>query len=175
MRTRICNIVMGISVLFILINLGGKVMIISRQAKTISNLQQKTEEARRQSAKLPARPEATVEQKIRMIIKKIPTVFTLSEYSATLRSLMDRYSLSTDNDISFAGEKIPYSFLQAYNTKFSVFGTYPDIKQFIADVQNLEGLNHFNSVTIQRDEDRSGMIRMNVDLSVYFKRENHEI
>ena len=110
---------------------------------------------------------------LKMIIHKIPEEFSLTQYAARIRSLIDENHLFFENSLVFRPEKATKSdlLLLKYNTNIIVTGSYSKIKSLISDIQNLPGIGYFDSARLVREKDNRTKVKVNLELSLFFKRE----
>jgi len=167
------KIIIIVCAVVILCNIAVRYYMINEQNKKIITLQGVIAEARSGSylkAGIPVQPLSTSQDNISSIMNKIPQEFLFTQYAAELRSLIDTNDLYIEKTLVFKSEKIKSSDLLKYNTNIAVTGSYAEIKKFIADVLNLPGVVHFNSVNFTRAKDNIDKVEFKFELSLFFKR-----
>ncbi|MCK5542485.1 MAG: type 4a pilus biogenesis protein PilO [Desulfobacterales bacterium] len=167
------KIIIYICVFAILCNIAVKFFIIGNQSKYISFLQKKAVAVRSDTSSAFERSERQISKQyndIKMIMNEIPKEFSFSEYAVKVRSLIDANQLVIEDSLIFNPKETESPFLLVYNTNIIVTGNYSNIKQFIADIQNLKGLKDLNSVSMTRDEKYRDIIKLSLRLSVFLRK-----
>jgi|GEM_PF-5178562 len=161
------------AVLIIIVNIIINFIIITNQSDHISHIKKKIMNMRNNQSitiKKTNGEKARQCNDIAMIKEKIPNLFSLSEYALNVRTLMDKNNLAIKNKMVFTPDKNPKFSLFQYNTLIIVSGAYPAVKQFLADILNLEGLKYLSSVSMIRDKNNENRIIFSCRLSVFFKK-----
>jgi len=157
-------------------NIGIKIYLTNAQSKTISTLQRKLSTARKgteMTLDYSVKPGFREQNEIKMILHKIPEEFSFTQFASKIRSLIDKNNLFVEGSLIFKPEQTATSdpLMLKYNTNISVTGNYIEIKKLLSDIQNLPGLSYFNSARLVRGKDNQSKIKLNLELSVFFKRE----
>ena len=160
-----------------------KFYFISEQEKRIVMLQKTLAAARNNSyLKADKLPEKQVEknvekEQVKAVLDQVPEEFLFTEYASNIRGLVDRNRLTLNQSLVFKHEKIKGSNTEGidgliqYATRLSVTGKYSRIRKLIADLQNLNGLVIFESLRLKKDKSGRNSVRMDMDLSVIFKKD----
>ena len=165
--------IIAVCVIVIFCNFIVKLFIINKQANKISFLQQTIAAARSESFLKANKPDEHLfseQDDITKIFQKIPDEFSFTEYASQIRALIDRNHLVVDNSLIFKPEATKMPDLLKFNTMVTITGGYGEIKALISDIQNMPGLVSLNSARISRIKDSQDKIRLNLELSVFFKR-----
>ena len=161
-----------IFVFAILCNIVVKFFVIGNQSTYIHFLQKKAVAARTDSSSAFEKSKLQISKlhnDINMIMNEIPKEFSFLEYAVKIRSLIDENQLVFEDSLIFIPEETKNLSLLVYTTNILVTGKYPDIKQFVADIQNLKGLKYLNSVSITRGKNRQS-ITLSLKLSVFLRK-----
>lgn len=157
-------------------NIAAKLYLIDGQKNRITILQKKVSAARSggylKPDNRPAENLFAEQNDLEMIIHKIPEEFSFTQYAAMIRSLIDKNHLSIKDSLVFTPAKATKTdllFLK-YNTNIIVIGSYSKIKKLISDIQNLPGIGYSNSAKLVREKDNKTKVKLNLELSVFFKR-----
>jgi len=167
------KIIIFVCIVAIFCNIAAKISIIDEQNKKVSIFQKVLAAARSGSYLTPAVPVQQVfteQDDIKKIIHKIPEEFSLTEYAAGIRELIDENHLLIKKSLIFTPEKTKNSNLLKYNTKVVVTGDYIQIKKLISDILSLPGLVYLNSARLVREKEDQGKVKFDFKLSVFFKR-----
>ena len=100
----------------------------------------------------------------------MPGELSFSQYPAKILAMVEKNGLSLVGDLGFSPAKTQISELIEYKTTLTAAGRYPDIKQFIADLKNLDGLKVLRSIRFQRDRERKRTVVVDMGLSLFFRR-----
>ncbi len=168
------KIIIYICIFIIVCNLIVKLLIVDNQTKHILLLQKRVMAMRSDSSSALEKSKqqrSKQHKEINLIMNEIPKVLSFSEYAVKIRSLIDDNQLTINSGLVFSPGKVQNPSLLIYDTKFIVTGKYPDIKQFIAAIQNLKGIKHLNSISITRDTKDNTRISLALKLSVFLKKE----
>ncbi len=168
------KIIIYICVFIIFCNLVVKFFIIDNQTQRIFFLQKRVMAMRSDSSlalEKSKQQRSKQHKEINLIMGEIPKVLSFSEYAVKIRSLIDDNQLSINGSLVFSPGKVQNPSLLIYDTKFIVTGTYPDIKQFIAELQNLKGIKHLNSINMTRNTEDNTRISLGLKLSIFLKKE----
>ena len=169
------KIIVFVCFIAIIFNMVAKIYLVNEQSKKISILQKVVAVARSGSYldpdKKPAHHIFTEQDDINKIIRKISGEFLLTEFAAEIMALIDKNHLFVEDSLIFKPEKIKQPDLLKYNTNIIVTGSYIQIKKLISDIQNLSGLSFLNSPSLVRTKDNQNKVKLNVELSVFFKSE----
>ena len=166
------KIIIYICVFAIFCNVVVKFSIIDNQSTQILFLQQRVMAVRSDNSSAFEKSKLQISKQhndINMIMNEIPEEFSFLEYAVNVRSLIDKNQLFIEHSLIFSPGETQNPTLMVYNTDIIVTGKYPDIKQFVADIQNLKGLKHLNSVSITRGKNRQS-ITLSFKLSVFLKK-----
>jgi Tfp pilus assembly protein PilO len=167
------KIIIYVCVCIMLSNIAVKYFIIGNQSSYISFLQKKAIAVRSDTSSASERSAQQISKQyndLKKIMNKIPKEFSFSDYAIKVRSLIDKNQLFIEDSLIFRPEKTLNPSLLVYNTNIIVTGNYSDIKQFIADIQNLTGLKYLNAVSMKRGEKDRERIQLNLMLSVFFRK-----
>lgn len=169
------KIILVICFLILFCNIVAKIVLTKEQGRKISVLQQRISHARQDSHVKPMKnePHQVKEQsQIKMILHKVPEELSFTHYAARIRSMIDSNDLIIEESLVFMPEKdkIPERLLVKYTTFIRVTGTYGKIKRLISDLRNMEGLSYFDSAKIIRGKKNPDKIKLDLQLSVFFKR-----
>ena len=156
-------------------NIIAKLYLIDGQKNKIFLLQKNVSAARSNSYLKSDRSAENLfaeQNDLKMIIHKIPEEFSLTQYAARIRSLIDKNHLFVKDSLVFRPEKAMKSdlLLLKYNTNIIVTGSYRKIKNLISDIQNLPGIAYFISARLVRKKDNKTKVKLNLELSIFFKR-----
>ncbi len=157
-------------------NIIAKLYLIDGQKNKIFILQKNVSAARSNSYLKSDRSTENLfaeQNDLKMIIHKIPEELSFTQYAARIRSLIDENHLSLENSLVFKPEKAAKSelLLLKYNTNIIVTGSYRKIKVLISDIQNLPGIGYFPSARLIRKKDNKTKVKLDLELSIFFKRE----
>ena len=164
---------MHIFVFAILCNIVVQYLVIGNQSTYIFVLQKKVLATRNDTSLASERSERQISKQyndIKMIMNEIPKEFSFSDYAVKVRSLIDKNKLFIEDSLVFRPEETQNSSLLVYNTNIIVTGKYSDIKQFIADIQNLKGLKFLNSVSMTREGKYRERIKLSLGLSIFLRK-----
>ncbi len=168
------KIIIYICIFFIVCNLIVKLLIVDNQTKQIFFLQKRVMAMRSDSSSALEKSKlqrSKQHKEINLIMNQIPKVLSFSEYAVKIRSLIDDNQLTINSGLVFSPGKAQNPSLLIYDTKFVVTGKYPDIKQFIAAIQNLKGIKHLNSINMTRNTNDNTKISLGIKLSIFLKKE----
>lgn len=168
--TKKYKIIICIFCVFIALNLIVKYSVIQDQAHKISILEKGAVKARKGSQNQPGAGIIKEEEEIKKIFNALPEFVSFTEHVVTIRELIDTNRLTLEDSLIFVPEKTEKPDLLQFHSNIRVVGDYGKIKQFIADIQNLPGLNHMSAVNITREKDAPDRIKLSLDLAVFFKR-----
>jgi Tfp pilus assembly protein PilO len=171
------KIIIFICVVALFCNIVAKLYFIDGQKNRIFFLQKNASAARSNSSIKPdndrsAENVSAGQNNLKMILHQIPEEFTITQYAAGIRSLIDKNNLFVKDSLVFRPVKAEKSdlLLLKYNTNIMVTGSYGKIKNLISDIQNLPGIGYFNSAKLVRQKDNKTRVKLNLELSVFFKR-----
>ncbi len=160
----------------ILCNIVVMVTIIEQQEHKVAVLQKVIAAARsgkyEVQEKLELNSYELIEKtEINKILNTIPQEFAFTKYAANIRYLVDKNNLFIDDGLIFKPENNYNEKLMKFNSNLKVAGNYSTLKKLIADIQNLPGIIFINSVSFFRNNEDINMITLNINLSVFFRRE----
>ncbi len=167
------KIIIYICIFIIFCNFIVKFVLVDNQTKQIFFLQKRVMAMRSDSSsalKKSKLQRSKQHKEINLIMDEIPKVLSFSEYAVKIRSLIDDNQLTINSGLVFSPGKAQNPSLLIYSTKFIVTGKYPDIKQFLAAIQNLKGIKHLNSITMTRNTKDKTRISLDLKLSIFLKK-----
>ncbi|THB80454.1 MAG: hypothetical protein D3926_07100 [Desulfobacteraceae bacterium] len=174
------NLIITVSILLIACNAGVRWFVIGQQVMDIQSLQQRAFTLRknnnltfemqvRQISRDRKSQIGELQKRVDMITAELPGVFSFPEYAVKIRSLIDQNHLSIASTLRFSPEKTRNRSLYVYSTSIAATGSYPAIKQFLADLQNLEGIKHLSGLTLTRVNRGSRRIKLTMKLGVFLR------
>ena len=168
--TKKYKIIICVFCLIIAVNLIVKYSVIQDQAHEISILEKGVVKARKGSQNKSGAGIIKEEEEIKFFFNALPEFVSFTEYAVTIRELIDTNQLIIEDSLIFVPEKTERTDLLQFHSNIRVVGDYGKIKQFIADIQNLPGLNYMNAVNITREKEAPDRIKLSLELAVFFKR-----
>lgn len=109
--------------------------------------------------------------KVRADLKKfvdmLPPVVTVADKVRELHAVLGKHNF-TVNEMTFRPDKTSTFSLWKYTTSFTVAGSYSELKDLLADIQNLRGLFCIESLSLNRPRGEA-QIDMTLSIATYFK------
>ncbi|WDP90746.1 MAG: hypothetical protein HUN04_13985 [Desulfobacter sp.] len=154
-------------------NVHVKTYLLDKQLQRIASLQKMTSESRSNSkdaVSITANAKTGVSIHLAKILSDIGTKPYLGQYIDQVAKLIDKNRVSLDKDLVFEAKETDIPVLVKYDSLFTVKGNYENIKQFLADMQNIRALSSVRSATISPLEPGTNKLALHVGISVYFKK-----
>ena len=169
---------MGILVCLLIImgNMGMRFFLVKDQIDQVAGLQQTLSQIRNPSASnrtLSKETGSLLAKDLEKIYGVIPSAFHLTGYGTDIRRMMEKNRLSIRDSLVFMPAETQVPNLLRFNTRIAAEGSYPDIKAFLADVCNLQGLVYINTVQLERQKNERSRIQLTLDLSLIFQKGLH--
>ncbi len=170
------KIIIFICVAALFCNIIARFYLIDGQKDRIFLLQKNVSAVRSNSYLNPDRSARNLfseQNDLKMIVHKIPEELSFTQYAVRIRSLIDENNLFLKDNLIFRPGKITKSdlLLLKYTTNIIVTGSYSKIKNLISELQNLPGIGYFDSARLVREKDNRTKVKLNLELSLFFKRE----
>lgn len=168
--TRKYKILIAVFCLCLFFNGIVKLSIINDQVQRISILEKRTATSRKAWAGSPGPEVGTEKAQVTRILQAVPDIFLFTEQAVKIRELMDKNQFMVRDSLVFNPEKTGAKDVLQYNTRISMAGDYAKIKQFIADIQNLQGLHYIKGLAVTREKENPDRIVLSLELALFFKR-----
>ncbi|UCD91104.1 MAG: type 4a pilus biogenesis protein PilO [Desulfobacterales bacterium] len=112
-------------------------------------------------------PYLKVRKDLKTFVDMLPPVVTVADKVRELNAVLDKHRFSV-NRMTFSPDKTSPFSLWKYTTSFTVSGNYSELKNLLADIQNLRGLFCIESLTLNRPRGND-RIDMTLSIATYFK------
>lgn len=167
------RIILLVCCVALICNVFAKIYFLDKQSQRIALLQKVVAAARSGSylEKKKSEPHRPNRENMIRIFGLIPEEFMFTEYAARIRSLIDRNSLTTEENLVFRPEKSDRKDILTYSTRINVSGSYAKVKHLISDIQNMPGLAYIEGPSMVRMKGAAGRIRLDLKLLVFFKKD----
>jgi Tfp pilus assembly protein PilO len=167
------KILIAIIGLILVINIAVFVGVKEQEITTVPRLHQAYEAKRK--ARLPEKTDTVVarlkqsKEDIHRFVGLLPDKLMIPDVMQEVLELLNRHGLPRVN-MSFSPESTDFPGLMRYTTSFSVNGTYPSLKTFLADLQNSKTLFCIEGLALanQTGED-SGPVSLQLKLALYLR------
>jgi heme exporter protein D len=108
-----------------------------------------------------------VKNDLKQFVEMLPPVVTVADKVRELNAVLDKHHFSV-NDMTFRPDKTSPFSLWKYATSFTVAGSYPELKNLLADIQNLDGLFCIESLVLNLPKG-STQVDMTLNIATYFR------
>ena len=108
-----------------------------------------------------------VQADLKKFVDMLPPVVTVADKARELNAVLGKHNFSV-NKMTFRPDKTSTFSLWKYTTSFTVTGKYSELKDLLADIQNLRGLFCIENLTLNRPKD-SEHIDMTLSIATYFR------
>ena len=108
-----------------------------------------------------------VKKDLNKFVEMLPSVVTVADKVRELDAVLGKHNFSVNN-MTFRPDKMSPLPLWKYTTSFTVAGSYSELKDLLADIQNLRGLFCIESLTLSRPIDKA-QIDMTLGIATYFR------
>lgn len=108
-----------------------------------------------------------VKKDLNKFVDMLPPVVTVADKVRELNAVLDKHHFSV-NRMTFSPDKTSPFSLWKYTTLFTVSGNYSELKNLLADIQNLRGLFCIESLMLNRPKGND-QIDMTLSIATYFK------
>ena len=105
---------------------------------------------------------------IQFFKETLPSKTEFTEVASELSDTLSRNQLSFGK-IVYKPEPVNFQGIWQYKTSFSVNGKYPDIKAFLADIQESKTLFCIESLSFSHRLGEEGSLDMRLTITTYFK------
>ena len=167
------KIIVSVSAAVLMVNWAVVFFVLGGQADHVVRLQKRVADLRKDAGKKETGAMVGVAAKqaeIDRVLQHLPGELSFSQYPAKILAMVEKNGLSLVGDLGFSPAKTQISELIEYKTTLTAAGRYPDIKQFIADLKNLDGLKVLRSIRVQRDKQGKRTVVVDMGLSLFFRR-----
>lgn len=166
------KLLFGLTGLILVINLAVFFRIREEQITTIPRLHQ-TYEAKRKASLLqrPDTPALRMEQTKEDLLRfagSLPDGLTVPDVMQEVLELLAGNGLPRVN-MSFTPESANFPNLMRYTTSFSVSGEYPQLKTFLAALQNSKTLFCIEGLSLANQTGDSGPVTLQLKLALYLR------
>lgn len=108
-----------------------------------------------------------VKNDLKKFVDMLPPVVTVADKVRELNAVIGKHNFSVNN-MTFRPDKTSPFSLWKYTTSFTVAGSYAELKDLLADIQNLRGLFCIESLVLSRPKDNS-QVDLTLNIATYFK------
>ena len=108
-----------------------------------------------------------VKADLKKFVDMLPPVVTVADKARELNAVLDKHHFSI-NKMTFRPDKTSTFSLWKYTTSFTVTGSYSQLKNLLADIQNLRGLFCIENLILSRQKDND-RVDMTLSIATYFK------
>lgn len=108
-----------------------------------------------------------IKEDLKKFVDMLPPVVTVADKVRELYAVLGKHNFSV-NEMTFRPDKTSTFSLWKYTTSFTVAGSYSELKDLLADIQNLRGLFCIESLTLSRPKE-SAQVDMTLSIATYFK------
>ena len=108
-----------------------------------------------------------VKKGLEKFVEMLPPVVTVADKVRELNAVLGKHNFSVNN-MTFRPDKTSLFSLWKYTTSFTVAGSYAELKDLLADIQNLRGLFCIESLLLNRPKGNT-QVDMTLNIATYFK------
>lgn len=174
--TRRHQILLGISLLVIMVNLMVQLTVIRKAEEVLERQRQSVTRQARSAVLQKKGPDAeryTLMRRARdtqrMIEMRMPHVFDLPVLADAIARGIERSGLTLKASMVFRSGPAEITGVNRYETRIRLSGSYPALKQFLAHLQNLPELLVMEEVRFSRPEEDRSQVELTVDLALFLK------
>ena len=108
-----------------------------------------------------------VRNDLEKFVDMLPPVVTVADKVRELNAVLGKHNFSVNN-MTFRPDKTSPFSLWKYTTSFTVTGSYSELKDLLAGIQNLRGLFCIESLMLSRSKGNT-QVDMTLSIATYFK------